>query len=147
MSARKVLVVAAVLLGYSSGAQTDAKHSSSKKTGEVFYGTASFYSNKFDGRETANGDVFHQEGMTAACNRIALNNFVKVINERNKRVVVVKVTDRMHPNNKRLIDLSRAAAKKLGYTGSGLTKVKVEVLGKEAPKGWQSFEERASSQN
>jgi len=42
----------------------------------------------------------------------------------------------MHPKNKRLIDLSRAAAKKLDYTSRGLARVKVEVLGRKAPDHW-----------
>jgi rare lipoprotein A len=45
----------------------------------------------------------------------------------------VKINDRLHYKNPRLIDLSGAAAKKLGFTGHGLTKVKVEVLGKKMP--------------
>ena len=53
---------------------------------------------------------------------------------RNKKKVVVKINDRMHFRNKRLIDLSHAAAKKLGYTGWGLAKVKVEILGKKRPE-------------
>jgi rare lipoprotein A len=47
--------------------------------------------------------------------------------------VIVKVNDRLHYRNPRLVDLSRAAAKKLGYTGHGLAKVKVEVLGNKRP--------------
>jgi rare lipoprotein A len=46
---------------------------------------------------------------------------------------VVKTNDRLHPRMKRIIDLSKAAAIKLGYVGAGLTRVKVEVLGKKAP--------------
>ena len=68
--------------------------------------------------------------MTAAHNGLPLNTYVKVTNLRNKKSVVVKITDRMHPKNKRLIDLSRGAAEKLGYIGEGLTKVKVEVVGR-----------------
>jgi rare lipoprotein A len=55
-----------------------------------------------------------------------------VTNLKNRKTVVVRVTDRLHHKNPRLVDLSKSAAKKLGYTGEGLTKVKVEVLGKNA---------------
>jgi rare lipoprotein A len=48
-------------------------------------------------------------------------------------VVVVRINDKMHPRNKRLIDLSRAAAERLGYRGRGLTRVRVDVLGKKRP--------------
>jgi rare lipoprotein A len=109
-----------------------------KKNTKIQYGTASYYANKFDGRKTANGEVFNQKKMTAACNMISLNTWVKVTNLHNKKTTIVKITDRMHPKNKRLIDLSRSAALKLGYTNSGLAKVKVEVLGKKEPPGWRA---------
>src|ERR1700685_4347212 len=101
-----------------------------KKNTKIQYGIASFYANKFNGRHTANGEIFSQLKLTAASNTVALNTWVRVTNLRNKKKVIVKINDRMHFRNKRLIDLSHAAAKKLGYTGWGLAKVKVEVLGK-----------------
>lgn len=105
-----------------------------KKNTREQYGIASFYANKFNGRHTANGEIFSQEKLTAASNTVALNTWVRVINLRNKKKVIVKINDRMHFRNKRLIDLSHAAAKKLGYTGWGLAKVKVEILGKKKPE-------------
>jgi rare lipoprotein A len=105
-----------------------------KKNTKEQYGIASFYANKFNGRHTANGEIFSQEKLTAASNTVALNTWVRVINLRNKKKVIVKINDRMHFRNKRLIDLSHAAAKKLGYTGWGLAKVKVEILGKKKPE-------------
>ena len=108
-----------------------------KKNAAVHYGTASYYANKFEGRKTATGEIFSQKKMTAASNVLSLNTFVQVTNLRNKKTTVVKITDRMHPKNKRLIDLSRSAAKKLGYTGRGLTRVKVESLGRKAPDNWE----------
>jgi rare lipoprotein A len=112
------------------------------KNAKVQYGTASFYANKFDGRSTANGDVFSQKKMTAASNTISLNTWVKVTNLHNKKSAVVKITDRMHPKNKRLIDLSRSAASQLGYTGRGLARVKVELLGKKRPAGWSPYPQK-----
>ncbi len=101
---------------------------------QVQYGIASFYANKFHGRKTANGEIFSQKKLTAASNTLPLNTWVKVTNLRNKKSVIVKITDRMHHRNKRLIDLSREAAHQLGYTSRGLTRVKVEVLGKRKRK-------------
>jgi rare lipoprotein A len=49
---------------------------------------------------------------------------------RNGKSVIVKVNDRLHPKMRRLVDLTRTAAQKLSYIDSGLTRVKVEVLGK-----------------
>jgi rare lipoprotein A len=104
-----------------------------RNVARVQYGIASFYHNKFEGRKTANGEIFTQKGMTAASNTHPLNCWVRVTNSRNKKSVILRITDRMHPKNPRLIDLSRAAAVKLGYTGRGLTRVKVEYLGRQKP--------------
>ena len=99
-----------------------------KKAKKVFYGQASFYGNKFHGKKTANGEIFSQDKFTAACNVLPLGTWIRVTNLKNGRSVVVKTNDRLHPKMRRLVDLSRAAAKKLGYISNGLTRVKVEVL-------------------
>ncbi len=99
------------------------------------FGTASFYANKFEGRKTATGDIFRQEKLSGACNVIPLNSWVRITNMRNRRRVILKVNDRMHPRNPRLIDLSHSAAKELRYTGYGIQRVKLEVLGKKLPPG------------
>lgn len=112
-----------------TSSSTSTRHVNNAK---IQYGTASFYADKFEGRQTANGEIFTQKGMTCAHNSLPLGTWVKVTNLSNKRSVILKVTDRLHPKNPRLVDLSKSAAKKLGYTGHGLTKVKVEVLGKTA---------------
>ncbi len=62
------------------------------------------------------------------CNVLPLNTWIKVTNLRNDKSLVVKVNDRLHPKNTRLLDLSGLAAKDLGYISRGLTKVKIEVL-------------------
>ncbi|WP_462253788.1 septal ring lytic transglycosylase RlpA family protein [Ferruginibacter sp.] len=103
-------------------------------TKRVLYGLASFYHNKFIGRKTANGEIFSQNKLTCACNVLPLGTWIKVTNMRNGRTVIVKTNDRLHPRMKRIIDLTKAAAIKLGYVSSGLTRVKVEVIGKKAPK-------------
>ena len=113
-------------------AQNDSAYTptpkSSKKVKKVFYGQASFYGNKFHGKKTANGEIFSQDKFTAACNVLPLGTWIRVTNLKNGRSVVVKTNDRLHPKMRRLVDLSRAAAKKLGYISNGLTRVKVEVL-------------------
>jgi rare lipoprotein A len=91
-------------------------------------GVASYYHPKFQGRVTASGERYDQDKMTAAHNRLPMGTMIKVTNLRNKRSVIVKVNDRLHHRNKRLVDLSRAAAVKLGYVGRGITRVRVEVL-------------------
>lgn len=91
-------------------------------------GIASYYHPKFQGRPTASGEPYDQNKMTAAHNRLPMGTMVRVTNLRNKRSVVVRINDRLHHRNTRLIDLSRAAAAKLGYVARGLARVKVEVL-------------------
>ncbi len=105
---------------------------SPKKATRVFYGQASFYANKFNGRRTASGETFDQKKFTCACNVLPLGTWVKITNLKNKRTVIVKINDRIHPKMRRVADLSRAAAQKLGYISSGLTRVKVEVVDKKA---------------
>lgn len=112
--------------------QDSSKKSESKP--RVLYGTASYYSNSFNGRKTANGEIFSQQKMTAACNVLPLGTWIRVTNLRNGRSVIVKTNDRLHSRMKRVVDLSRVAAEKLGYIKSGLTRVKVEVLGKKKPE-------------
>lgn len=107
------------------------KSDSSKK---ILYGQASFYSDKFIGKKTANGEIFSQEKYTAACNVLPLGTWIRVTNLKNGKSVIVKTNDRLHPKMKRLVDLSRAAAKKINYINSGITKVKVEVVKKNTLK-------------
>lgn len=106
---------------------------SSPKEIVIKYGVASFYHDKFNGRKTANGNTFNTLKYTAACNVLPLGIWVKVTNVKNDKSVIVYINDRLHPKNKRLIDLSRTAARKLDFISKGLTKVKVEVLGKLRP--------------
>jgi rare lipoprotein A len=139
-------LISALQLKAQDGGETSSvvvKNSKAKKSKrevskqKTHYGTASFYANKFEGRKTANGEVFSQKKLTGASNILPLNQWVRVTNMRNNLSVILRITDRMHKNNKRLIDLSKSAAKKLKYTGYGLAHVKVEVLGKKLPHGIQ----------
>ncbi len=101
------------------------------KPKKVLYGIASYYAEKFNGRKTANGEIYDGTKMTAACNSLPLGTWIRVTNLSNNRTVIVKTNDRLHPRMTRVVDLSRAAAEKLGFIKKGLTKVKVEVLGKK----------------
>ena len=102
------------------------------KPPSVLYGTASYYADKFEGRETANGEIFRQKKMTAACNVLPLGTWIRVTNLRNGRSVIVKTNDHLHYRMKRVVDLSKGAAQKIGLL-DGLAKVKVEVLGRKKP--------------
>ena len=104
-----------------------------KKPPKVQYGVASYYANKFEGRKTYTDEIFSQEKLTGASNTLPMHTWVKVTNLRNHKFCYVRINDKMHPRNHRLIDLSRAAAQRLGYAGRGLTKVRIDVLGKKRP--------------
>ena len=100
----------------------------SPKSFIIKYGVASYYAAKFHGRKTASGEIYRKELYSAACNVLPLNTWVKITNLSNEISIIARINDRLHPNNKRLIDLSNSAATKLGYVSNGLTKVKVEIL-------------------
>ena len=124
-----------LFLGSAVFAQDSTKNSKNTSNGKakIQYGVASFYSNKFNGRKTSNGEIFNQQKLTAAHNSLPMGTYVRVTNLKNGKSVVVKINDRLHHRNKRIIDLTRAAAQKLGFIKSGLTRVKLEVLGKKPP--------------
>ena len=130
----KIIAVCSFLVSATPGALAQAKKGANKKQSiatknqRIFYGQASFYANKFHGRQIANGEIFSQDKYTAACNVLPLGTWIKVTNLSNGKSVVVKTTDRLHTKMRRLLDLSKIAAKKLGYISKGLTRVKVEVL-------------------
>jgi rare lipoprotein A len=112
-------------------AQDDVHTDSRQKpSARIQYGTASYYADKFEGRPTMSDEIFRQSKFTGAHNSLPLGTWVRVTNLRNKKTVIVKINDRLHPKNKRLVDLSKVAAKQLGFLGSGLTKVRLDVLGR-----------------
>ena len=129
---RLILPITLLLIGVNFVATDSTKTIASKP--KIIYGTASFYANSFNGKRTANGETFSQKKMTAACNVLPLGTWIRVTNLRNGRSVLVRTNDRLHARMKRVVDLSRSAAEKLNYVKSGLTQVKVEVLGKKKPE-------------
>ena len=106
-----------------------------RNTQKVQYGTASYYHQKFQGRKTSSGQLYDSNKYTCAHNGLPLNTWVKVTYLKTKRSVYVKVNDRLHHANKRVVDLSRAAATDLGFLGKGLIRVRVDVIGKKKPVG------------
>jgi len=91
-------------------------------------GTASWYGKKYHGRKTACGEIFDMHKLTAAHKKLPLGTMVKVTNLKNGKCVVVKVNDRGPFVRGRIIDLSYAAAEKIGMLKDGITKVKIEVI-------------------
>lgn len=91
-------------------------------------GTASWYGTKFDTHRTSSGERYNMLGMTAAHKTLPLPTYCYVTNLKNNRTIIVKVNDRGPFVGNRLIDLSYVAAKKLGVTGHGTTKVRVQAI-------------------
>jgi rare lipoprotein A len=91
-------------------------------------GFASFYADKFIGRKMANGQIFSQKKMTCAHNTFPIGTLIRVTNLSNRLTVEVRVTDRLHHRNPRLVDLTTSAAKKIKLDRKGVTKVLVERI-------------------
>jgi len=92
------------------------------------YGVASWYGKERAGRLTASGERFDMEGLTAAHRHLPLGTMVKVTNLANNHTILLRVNDRGPGIPGRLIDVSRAAARQLGFLASGLTQVEVQVV-------------------
>jgi len=91
-------------------------------------GIASYYGRRFHGRRTANGERFNMRAMTAAHRTLPFGTRVRVTNPSNGRAVTVRINDRGPFIRGRSIDLSRAAAEKLGMISRGHARVKLEVV-------------------
>ena len=144
---KKTIWLAFILVLINGAAFSQQKSSSSvdqrsKITADIEYGTASFYHDKFIGRQTANGELFSQKKLTAAHNSLPLGTYIKVTNLHNDKSVIVKVNDRLHRYNPRLVDLSGAAATELGIKADSLIRVKVEVIKKPAAKSIKSVKRK-----
>ena len=96
-------------------------------------GVASWYGKKFHGRRTSSGEPYDMYAMTAAHRTLPLPSYVRVRNLQNGRGVVVRVNDRGPFLHNRLIDLSYAAAARLGMLGTGTAMVEVESVGPGSP--------------
>ena len=89
-------------------------------------GQASYYANRFHGRPTASGTAYDSTQYTAAHKTLPFGTKVKVTNLKNNKSVEVVINDRGPHHPRRIIDLSKAAARKLGFLDKGVTRVKVE---------------------
>lgn len=91
-------------------------------------GIASWYGAKFNGHETSNGEIYDLYQASAAHKTLPIPSYARVTNLDNGKSVVVRVNDRGPFHSERLIDLSYAAAVKLGYMERGTARVEVEVI-------------------
>jgi rare lipoprotein A len=91
-------------------------------------GMASYYGSKFQGRLTASGERYDMHGLTAAHPVLEFGSRVEVTNLKNGRKVRVRINDRGPFKNGRIIDLSYAAAKKIGMLTRGVVRVRIRVV-------------------
>jgi len=103
-------------------------HLSGQNNPYIAKGIASFYADKFEGRTTANGEIYYHSKKTAAHRALPFGSIVKVTNLENNKVVVVRINDRGPFVDNRIIDLSKSAAQELDFIGKGLADVKIEVI-------------------
>jgi len=101
------------------------------KVGDRLKGISSWYGPAFHGKFTSNGEIYNMYDMTAAHKTLPMNTIVKVTNRRNGLSTVVRINDRGPFVSTRIIDLSKAAAKKINMIGTGTAPVTLEILGFE----------------
>ncbi len=98
---------------------------SSQEVSGTETGLASFYSETYNGKKTANGEIYNSSDYTAAHKKLPFNTKVIVTNLSNGKTVKVRINDRGPFVTGRIIDLTRAAAKKIDMIGAGVVKVKI----------------------
>jgi len=98
-------------------------------------GLASWYGDDFHGRQTANGEVFDMDGLTAAHPTLPMPCYARVTNLSNGKSLIVRVNDRGPYANNRLIDVSHKAAELLDFKSSGVARVRVEYVGRAPLEG------------
>ena len=94
-------------------------------------GIASWYGRRYHGQKTSNGESYDMYAMTAAHPTLPIPSYARITNLVNDRSVVVRINDRGPFHSERIVDLSYAAAYKLGFAGRGSTEVEVESIGPE----------------
>jgi len=118
------LTAAVILVAASLGCATTGPLAGGRSE-EV--GLASYYGREHDGRRTASGEMFDMNEMTAAHRTLPFGTRVRVTDLANGRQVTVRINDRGPFRRGRIVDLSYAAARKLGIVGRGVAKVRVAV--------------------
>jgi rare lipoprotein A len=109
------------------------------KIGATETGIASWYGHPYHGRRTASGEIYDMEQMTAAHRTLPFGTRVRVTNLSNGKTVEVRINDRGPFVDRRILDLSRAAARRIDLIGPGTAKVRVLVLGFGPDRGEAAF--------
>lgn len=124
-SATRLTAAAAVAL---LAAGCSARRPPPAVPGGVERGLASWYGGKFHGRPTASGEIFDQDGLTAAHRKLPLGTVIEVRHLGNGRTVRVRVNDRGPFIRGRILDLSRGAARALDMVREGVARVEIRIL-------------------
>jgi len=109
-------------------------HTLQESRGFTERGIASWYGRKFHGRRTSNGEIYDMYSMSAAHKKLPIPTYVEVTNLENGRKVVVRVNDRGPFHENRIIDLSYAAASRIGMLGKGTALVEIRAIDPTAPR-------------
>ncbi len=135
LPSKKVVLLVATVFAGALLLQSCAPYQAHK--GSVYHkqrGKASWYGPGFAGRKTANGERFNPNQLTAAHRKLPFNTTVRVTNLENDKSVIVRINDRGPYAGRRIIDLSKAAAKKIDLIGKGVAMVQIETVRPGAPK-------------
>jgi rare lipoprotein A len=105
-------------------------------------GIASWYGELFQGRRTANGEIYDMDRLSAASPTLPLPVYARVTNLENRRSIIVRVNDRGPYASDRIMDVSRRSAEALGFRDRGTARVRVQYLGRAPLNGDDSYERR-----
>ena len=126
---RKLFTICFLLLNCAlAKASTDGAAAATPVVAKSETGLASYYHDKYHGRQTASGEIFNTQQFTAAHRTLPFGTKVRVTLLDSRRSVVVRINDRGPFVSGRVIDLSRAAARELGIEKAGLAKVSVVII-------------------
>ena len=107
-------------------------------------GKAAYYSNVFNGRKTASGERFNNSAMVTAHKSLPFGTKLRITNTKNKESVIVRVVDRGPSQPDRIVDVSRAAATKLGFVKAGTADVTIQVVGRASEKAMNGVAKKAN---
>ena len=127
---------------------TARAHSSTrrKKTRRL-YGYASWYGPRFEGKPTASGEKFDLAKFTAAHRKLPFGTYVRVTRLDSQKSIIVRINDRGPYKWRRIIDLTPAAAEKFDMIEIGITRVRVDVLGKNPPENYSEHKGDGANTN
>ncbi len=127
----KIVIAASAFLATACLSPRTAEHTSTLRLNDLLFletGKTSFYADSFDGKLTASGEVFNTEDFTAAHPSLPFGTILFVKKKSSSRFVLVRVNDRGPFRGNRRLDVSRAAAAKLGILLKGVATVDIYIV-------------------